>query len=137
MKTNNYINNTIRMQRNLEVMDNNCHSESNDVQYNHSNIFVDGDLTYGKKTLLSLKRELTIKEIMALYEVGQPTATKIRCDALKYCNDNNIKHYGRCVPTKAVIAVTGEGTNLFLEKETIVNKLLELKGANFNAKTTN
>lgn len=65
---------------------------------------------------LALSECLTIKDVMLLRNVGQPTALKIRKEALEYCIKNNIDLPPRGVPTEAVLSVTNKDLNYYYQK---------------------
>lgn len=69
-----------------------------------------------QRYLLAIKEELTIKEIMKLRNVGQPSAIKIRKDALTYCSKNNIELPPRGTPTNAVLIVTNKNIDYYYKK---------------------
>lgn len=73
-------------------------------------------LSWREKYKLALKEALTIKEIMLLRECGQPKATKIRDDSIRYCEDNNIETNVRRVSTEAVFKITGFDLQYYYDK---------------------
>jgi len=73
-------------------------------------------LTWSEKYILSISEYLSIKQIMALRDVGQPAAINIRRRALAYCARNGIEFNTRLVPTEAVLAVTGHDSEYYYQK---------------------
>lgn len=72
--------------------------------------------TWYERYTLALSECLTIKDVMLLRNVGQPTALKIRKEALEYCIKNNIELPPRGVPTEAVLSVTNKDLNYYYQK---------------------
>lgn len=103
----------------VDVSDEVCISPLPAVQYFNPSINCKSktnELSFAEKAKLMLKRELSIKQIMAVYGVGQTRATKIRNDAVKYCGDHKIYYdKNRNVPTDAVAAVMGYGYDYFYD----------------------
>ena len=73
-------------------------------------------LNWREKYRLALQETLTIKEIMSLRDVGQPKATLIRNDAVKYCIDNNLDITSKGVDTSAVLEITGKNLEYYYNK---------------------
>ena len=73
-------------------------------------------LTWSEKYILSISEYLSIKQIMALREIGQPSASKIRKRAVAYCVENGIEFTTRLIPTEAVLAVTGRDSEYYFQK---------------------
>lgn len=74
------------------------------------------NITWYDKYILALQENLTMNEIMILRDIGQPTALKIRKEALEYCLKNNIDLPPRGVPTEAVLSVTNKDLNYYYQK---------------------
>ncbi len=73
-------------------------------------------LTWRDRYLLSISEEMTVKDIMALRNVGQATALKIRQKAIDYCLVNNIDLMGIKVPTIAVHEATKLDIEYYYQK---------------------
>lgn len=74
-------------------------------------------ITWFEKYHLALKETLSISEIKKLRDCGQPTAIKIRDEALELClaNDITLDSKGR-VPTEMVFEVTGKSLDFYADK---------------------
>ena len=84
--------------------------------------------TWTEKYMIAMNESLTVKGIMKLRDVGQPTALKIRQKAIEYCIRNNIQVNGQKVPTIAVMEVTKCDLDYYYNqmlREAEVNKLLK------------
>lgn len=84
-------------------------------------------ITWKEKYEIALNENLTLKEIMKLRDVGQPTAIKIRNEAIDYCLNNNIEVTSKKIPTDAVFAVTNRNLDFYYDKfmkESEINKFL-------------
>ena len=105
-----------------------CNNKTLELKYADSVDSSKKEVNYNEKAKIANKMELTLKDIMRLYSVGQPTATIIRNEAIEYCKQNNIKVYGRKVPTEAVLSVRDKDINFFLNKCNVENQIIELDG---------
>lgn len=65
---------------------------------------------------IALKEELTVKEIMDLRNVGQPTALELRREALNYCLKNDITITSNKPPTDVIMRLTGKSLDYYYEK---------------------
>ena len=72
--------------------------------------------TWKDRYLLSLKEELTIKEMMLLLDCGEPRAVKIRDDCRAYCVANDIIFFLRKIPTESIFAVTNKDIDYYYDK---------------------
>lgn len=84
--------------------------------------------TWTEKYMIAMNESLTVKDIMKLRDVGQPTALKIRQEAIEYCIRNNIQVNSQKVPTIAVMEVTKCDLDYYYNqmlREAEVNKLLK------------
>lgn len=81
-------------------------------------------IKWSEKYKLALKESLSIKDIMNLRDCGQPKATKIRDEAIKYCIENNIRYESKKVPTEIVLNVTNYDLNYYYEKMLLESKCL-------------
>lgn len=73
-------------------------------------------LSWREKYLLALKEKLTINEIMLLRDCGQPTAAKIREQAIRYCAENDIEFDCRRTPTEAIFEITNLNLDYYYQK---------------------
>lgn len=74
------------------------------------------NLTWTEKYNLALKEMLSIKEIMKLRSIGQPSAIQIRKKAIEYCLSHEISIPSNKVPTEIVFEVTGHNLGYYYEK---------------------
>ncbi len=81
-------------------------------------------LTWKEKYILSLSENMSLKDIMRLRDIGQPTAIKIRNKAIEYCIRNGIEFNTRLVPTEAVLIVTGHDIQYYYDKMVLESKTL-------------
>ena len=84
--------------------------------------------TWIEKYMIAMKESLTVKDIMKLRDVGQPTALKIRQEAIEYCIRNKIQVNGQKVLTIAVMEVTKCDLDYYYNqmlREVEVNNLLK------------
>ena len=77
-----------------------------------------------EKYKLAISESLTLKDIERLLGAGQPTAIKIRNDAIVCCEQNNIQVYTRSVPTEAVLLAVRKDIKYFYDKMQLESKLL-------------
>ena len=70
-------------------------------------------LSWKDKYSLCLNDNLSIKEIMRLLDCGQPKATAIRNETIRYCETNNIIRIGNKVPTDIVLHLVGKNRDDF------------------------
>ena len=75
-----------------------------------------GSLTWRDRYLLSISEDMIVKDIMALRNVGQSTALKIRKQAIDYCLLNDIDLMGIKVPTIAIHEVTKLNIEYYYQK---------------------
>lgn len=73
-------------------------------------------LTWAEKYRLALQEEMTLKDIQALRDCGQPKAVSIRNLCIEYSIKNDIVLESRSVPTALVFAVTGYNLDYYYEK---------------------
>lgn len=73
-------------------------------------------LSWCDKYKLALNENLSIKEIMMLRDCGQPKATQIRNDAIRYCMENDIEFESRRIPTAVVLQITNLGLEYYYNK---------------------
>ena len=69
-----------------------------------------------------LNERISIKDIMLLEDVGQPTASMIRNEAVKYCVKNNINIPSRKIPTEAYLAITHKDIQYYYDKMILEHK---------------
>lgn len=84
-------------------------------------------VSWAEKYELALSEELTVKEIMKLRTVGQPTAIEIRKQCLDYCRLNGIEVGGKRVPTEVVLLITERDMMFYYQKMLKEAELLSLK----------
>ncbi|MCR0613026.1 hypothetical protein MKD05_17745 [[Clostridium] innocuum] len=75
---------------------------------------------------IALKENLSVKDIMKLRNVGQPTAMKIRKEAWEYCLKNDIPTYNGKVPSEVVQLVTEKDLNYYHEKMILEHEAVAL-----------
>lgn len=73
-------------------------------------------MSWNEKYLLILNDYLSIKDIMNLFDIGQPRATKIRNEAIDYSIHNNIEVFEKLAPTEAILAVSDKDKEYFKNK---------------------
>lgn len=73
-------------------------------------------ISWKEKYFLSLKENLSLKEIMLLRDVNQKVATLIRNEAIDYCISNDIPIYTKAVPSEAVHIVTNKDIEYYYKK---------------------
>lgn len=85
------------------------------------------EVSWKERYEISLKEEFTIIDIMKLRNCGNPRASKIRQNAVKYCIENCIDIEAHKVPSIAVFAVTGRDITYYYDKaiqESKINNLV-------------
>lgn len=73
-------------------------------------------LNWCEKYRLALNESLTVKDIMMLRDCGQPRATRIRDDAIKYCAVHDIEIESRKTPTSVVFIITKLDLDYYYQK---------------------
>lgn len=87
------------------------------------------NVSWYDKYHIALKENLTIKEIMLLRDIGQPSAIELREQAVEYCVANDIPLPTKQVPTDVIMRLTGRNLNFYHDK---MMKELEAKQMYFN-----
>lgn len=75
---------------------------------------------------LGLKESLSIKDIMLLRDCGQPKATKIRDEVIRYCVENGIDYESKKVPTEIVFIITKCDLDYYYQKMLLESKCLSV-----------
>lgn len=81
-------------------------------------------ISWKEKYILSLKENLTLKDIMLLRDVNQKVASDIRNKAIHYCISNDIQLYSKAVPSEAVLIVTKKDINYYYNKMILESKAI-------------
>lgn len=84
-------------------------------------------ITWYDRYQIALKEVLSIKDIMKLRDVGQPTAIKIRNEAIEYCLKNDIALMTNKVPCEIVMIITNKDLDYYHEKMILEYESLNLK----------
>lgn len=82
------------------------------------------NISWTKKYRLAMQETLSIKEIMELRSIGQPSAIEIRKKALEYCLKNNIAISSKRILTEVVLLVTNYSLTYYYEKMKMEEELL-------------
>ena len=83
-------------------------------------------INWYERYLIAMQENLSIKDIMKLCNVGQPTAMKIRKEAYTYCLKNDIPTYNGKVPSEAIHIVTEKDLNYYHEKMVLEHEAMAL-----------
>ncbi len=73
-------------------------------------------LSWKEKYCLSLNDNLSIKDIMKLFDCGQPKATMIRNETVRVCNEDRIIRIGNKVPTDIVLSLVGRSRDYYYQR---------------------
>lgn len=84
-------------------------------------------ITWYERYKIALKEDLSIRDIMLLRNVGQPTAINLRREALEYCMKNDITVINNKPPTEVLMLLTGKDLDYYHEK-----MVLELEAINLH-----
>lgn len=82
-------------------------------------------MSWNEKYILVLNDYLSIKDIMNLFDIGQPRATKLRNEAIDYASHNDLDVFGKLVPTEAILTISGKDKEYFKEKMYLEMEALE------------
>ena len=73
-------------------------------------------LSWKDKYTLCLNDNLSIKDIMKLFDCGQPKATTIRNESIRVCNESEIIRIGNKVPTDIVLRLVGRNRDYYYQR---------------------
>lgn len=65
---------------------------------------------------IALKERLSVKEIMQLCGVGQPTALQLRREAVEYCIKNDIPMVSNKPPTHVILSLIDKSVDYYHTK---------------------
>ena len=82
--------------------------------------------TWFERYQIALKENLSVKEIMILRNVGQPTALQLRREAINYCLKNDIEIISNKAPTEVIMRLTGKALEFYYEKMVLELEAIEL-----------
>lgn len=84
------------------------------------------EFTWYDRYQIALKEDLSIKDIMLLRNVGQPTAINLRREALEYCIKNDITVMNNKPPTEVLMLLTGKDLDFYHEKMVLELEAIKL-----------
>ena len=73
-------------------------------------------LSWKDKYSLCLNDNLSIRDIMKLFECGQPKAATIRSESIRVCDENKILRIGKTVPTDIVLRLVGRNRDYYYQR---------------------
>ena len=83
--------------------------------------------TWFERYQIAMKETLSIKDIMVLRDVGQPTATALSREAKEYCLKNDIPLPPNKAPTDVIMLLTGKNMDYYHDKMVMEAEAIQLQ----------